>query len=227
MRARDDRYRRELRRNQLALRLIRHQVRSETIRLWTGLSQHRVRWLCRHYHDGSACAEVARHRGPPPTDVVRIMHNNRARAEAAVAAGICVLDQVVAVRPRGHSARTFPNVARGERLCNAYEHFRCVIPDAEISLEQSIRIASALAQGFELSLVRCVSCGGVLLRDCLGTPKERCPGCCVELRAEKKPNPGELLDKIDSPAIEAPDDLSASPQGGLFTQDADSPEAGE
>jgi hypothetical protein len=48
MRVSDDRYTRDRQRLDLALRLIRHEARTFTIRQWTGLSDDRIRklWIC-------------------------------------------------------------------------------------------------------------------------------------------------------------------------------------
>ena len=49
MRVSDDRYTRDRERFDLALRLIRHEARTFTIRQWTGLSDDRIRKLYRSY----------------------------------------------------------------------------------------------------------------------------------------------------------------------------------
>ena len=43
MRISDDRYSRERARMELALRFLRHEARTQTIRAWTGLSDDRIR----------------------------------------------------------------------------------------------------------------------------------------------------------------------------------------
>ncbi len=67
MRVSDDRYTRDRQRLDLALRLIRHEARTFTIRQFTGLSDDRIRKLYRSYvlHDGHAacCVIAASHRG--------------------------------------------------------------------------------------------------------------------------------------------------------------------
>src|SRR6202521_2437305 len=63
MRVSDDRYTRDRQKFDLALRLIRHEARTFTIRQWTGLSDDRIRKLYRSYvleHDSSV---VLRRRG--------------------------------------------------------------------------------------------------------------------------------------------------------------------
>src|ERR1700759_2503117 len=49
MRISDDRYTRDRERMDLALRLIRHEARTHTIRQWTGLSDDRIRKLYHSY----------------------------------------------------------------------------------------------------------------------------------------------------------------------------------
>ena len=64
MRISDDRYSRDRLRFDLALRFMRHEARTHTIRKWTGLTDDRIRKLYRSYlvHLPS---QVARHRGNP------------------------------------------------------------------------------------------------------------------------------------------------------------------
>ena len=67
MRISEDRYSRDLRRINLAQRLIRHEVRTQWICAWTGLSDDRVRNLFRSYDKSSG--RVQRHSGPSPTRI--------------------------------------------------------------------------------------------------------------------------------------------------------------
>ena len=68
MRISDDRYHRERLRMELALRFLRHEARTQTIRAWTGLSDDRIRKLYRSYL-GDARGELPRHRGKSPHQV--------------------------------------------------------------------------------------------------------------------------------------------------------------
>jgi hypothetical protein len=45
MRIHDDRYNRDRRRHEVALRFIQHEARTHTIRAWTGLTDDRIRKL--------------------------------------------------------------------------------------------------------------------------------------------------------------------------------------
>jgi hypothetical protein len=64
MRVSDDRYTRDRQRLDLALRLIRHEARTFTIRQWTGLSDDRIRKLYRSY-----CQHGAARRDAPSRQV--------------------------------------------------------------------------------------------------------------------------------------------------------------
>ena len=65
MRISDDRYHRERLRMELALRFLRYEARTQTIRAWTGLSDDRIRKLYRSYL-GEAQRLLPRHRGKSP-----------------------------------------------------------------------------------------------------------------------------------------------------------------
>ncbi|HEY5019533.1 MAG TPA: hypothetical protein VII17_00805, partial [Steroidobacteraceae bacterium] len=66
MRIHDDRYSRDRRRFEIALRFIQHEARTHTIRTWTGLTDDRIRKLYRTYvKDGQGVA-LTRHRGKSP-----------------------------------------------------------------------------------------------------------------------------------------------------------------
>ena len=66
MRVSDDRYTRDRQRLDLALRLIRHEARTFTIRQWTGLSDDRIRKLYRSYVMNQDVLIKLRHRGKSP-----------------------------------------------------------------------------------------------------------------------------------------------------------------
>jgi hypothetical protein len=50
MRISEDRYDRDRQRLELALRFLTHEARTQTIRVWTGLSDDRIRKLYKSYH---------------------------------------------------------------------------------------------------------------------------------------------------------------------------------
>ena len=96
MRISDDRYSRERSRMELALRFLRHEARTQTIRAWTGLSDDRIRKLYRSYMS-QARRQLPRHRGKSPHQVAYFTRSLRLQEETAVLASVLSLLGVVPV----------------------------------------------------------------------------------------------------------------------------------
>jgi Flagellar transcriptional activator (FlhC) len=177
MRVSDDRYSRDRQRIDVALRFIRHEARTHTIRAWTGLTDDRIRKLYRSYLCGSGEAVVARHRGKSPQQVSFFTRTTRVREESAVFASLCSLLGVVPSRQIADAARTLPGVARGELLCQAFEAYRALVMSPQISFEHAVFLVTALACGDELELAGCDDCGSLYVADRLALRGTRCPHC--------------------------------------------------
>jgi hypothetical protein len=177
MRVSDDRYSRDRQRIDVALRFIRHEARTHTIRAWTGLTDDRIRKLYRSYLCGSGEAVVARHRGKSPQQVSFFTRTTRVREESAVFASLCSLLGVVPSRQIADAARTLPGVARGELLCQAFEAYRALVMSPQISFEHAVFLVTALACGEELELAGCDDCGSLYVADRLALRGTRCPHC--------------------------------------------------
>ena len=123
MRISDDRYSRERTRMELALRFLRHEARTQTIRAWTGLSDDRIRKLYRSYMS-QARRQLPRHRGKSPHQIAYFTRSLRLQEEAALLASMLSLLGVVPAGPASTAgAAALPGVARGELLCQAFEAF--------------------------------------------------------------------------------------------------------
>ena len=122
MRITDDRYTRDRLRLDLALRLIRHEARTRTIRSWTGLTDDRIRKLYRSYVADAGRRDVRRHRGKSPRQSAFFMRNAGIRREAA---GLATLLCILGLLKR--ESRSVPGAVEqlrwGERFCEAYETF--------------------------------------------------------------------------------------------------------
>src|SRR2546429_5739132 len=94
MRISDDRYRRERWALELALRFLRHEARTQTIRAWTGLSDDRIRKLYRSYMS-HARRYLPRHRGKSPHQIAYFTRSLRMQDETAVLASVLPLRRVV------------------------------------------------------------------------------------------------------------------------------------
>jgi Flagellar transcriptional activator (FlhC) len=176
MRISDDRYSRERLSLDLALRFLRYEARTQTIRTWTGLSDDRIRNLYRSYVRRGG-QFVPRHRGKSPHQVAYFMRSHRVQWEAAQLASLLSLFGVVPAQPSADLAAALPTVARGERLCSAFEQFRSTIPTSQISFEHSVFLATALTRGDQLKLTGCRDCGGLLVTERLPARERRCLYC--------------------------------------------------
>src|ERR1700742_2015227 len=90
MRVSDDRYSRDRQKFDLAVRLIRHEARTQTIRTWTGLSDDRIRKLCRSYVSESD-QPISRPRGKSPQQSAFFSRSTKLKEEASLLASVCSL----------------------------------------------------------------------------------------------------------------------------------------
>jgi hypothetical protein len=176
MRISDDRYSRERLCLDLALRFLRHEARTQTIRTWTGLTDDRIRNLYRSYMSRGA-QFVPRHRGKSPHQVAYFMRSVRMQWETAQLASLLSLLSVVPSHPGPDMAIALPTVARGEKLCYAYELYQATIPAAQISFEHAVFLAVALTKGDQLRLGGCRDCGGLMVIERFPLRERRCQYC--------------------------------------------------
>ncbi|MBS0367387.1 MAG: hypothetical protein JSR67_16355 [Proteobacteria bacterium] len=188
MRICDDRYHRERLRMELALRFLRHEARTQTIRAWTGLSDDRIRKLYRSYLD-HARRYLPRHRGKSPHQVTYFSRSLRLQDETATLASVLSLLGVLpgpaaAGGTAVQSAPTpqacpdaAPALGRGELLCQAFEVYRALLPAAQISFEHAVFLASALTRADQLRLSDCERCGALMVTERLSLRRAQCHHC--------------------------------------------------
>jgi hypothetical protein len=184
MRISDDRYHRERLRMELALRFLRHEARTQTIRAWTGLTDDRIRKLYRSYL-GDVRREMPRHRGKSPHQIAYFTRSLRLQEETAVLASVLSLLGVVpATAPAAPATAAAADAAlrgltRGELLCQAFEVFRLLLPAAQISFEHAVFLATALARGDQLRLGPCSDCGALMVTERFPVRVARCHHCAA------------------------------------------------
>ena len=184
MRVSDHRYSRDRLRLDLALRFIRHEARTRTIRAWTGLTDDRIRKLYRSYFAHPA-RTVARPRGKSPQQAAFFTRSPRLQQETAFLASLCSLLGALpqareAPRPAVRTGEVEPAVALGERVCQAFEVYRMIVPAARISFEHLILLLAALKRGDELKLTACCGCGALLVVERLAGRDTRCLDCTAQ-----------------------------------------------
>jgi hypothetical protein len=174
----DDRYTRDRQRLDLALRLIRHEARTFTIRQWTGLSDDRIRKLYRSYVMQDDASTVLRHRGKSPRQAAFFFRNPEVSFHAAQLASLFVMYGLVgAANGVLESRYRVGSLESGTLLCQAFETYLELHTPASISFEHAWFLLLALARRDEIAISCCDSCGGVVLRDLLARHEPACAAC--------------------------------------------------
>ncbi len=179
MRVTDHRYTRDLLRFDLALRMIRHEARTCTIRLCTGLTDDRIRKLYKTYVKTSPEESgVRRKRGKSPRQVAFFTRNASAHLEASLLAGIFAtvgLLELCRSTPAAHRSLEF-----GDRFCDAFETYQYLWHSSQLSFEHAWFLLFALGLGEELKVERCPVCNGAFVRDAYIIAPDCCPLCRIK-----------------------------------------------
>jgi hypothetical protein len=176
MRISDNRYNRDRFRLDLALRFIRHEARTQTIRAWTGLSDDRIRKLYRSYLHEPGFA-VSRPRGKSPQQCTYFTRSPRLKDESSFLASVCSLLGVLPQAGMQVNQKALANLTRGELLCQAFEVYHDLVEDPHISFEHLVFLVSALAEGEELVLASCEDCGVLTVADRFSFQPQHCLHC--------------------------------------------------
>lgn len=181
---------RDLRRRQLAQRLVAHRARTQTIFLLTGLSRHQLATLRQRWN----VTNEMRHRGPPPTSFAVFRSTVRVRAEAAA---LAVLWRVLEnLGTANSSANGKPDtVELGERLCEVFEAYLACFPKAELDLEHLLLLTRGLEESDAIALSKCSKCEAVVVADLLSVRRRLCSHC---QRAMDTVSPGQGSSDDDS-----------------------------
>jgi hypothetical protein len=105
------------------------------------------------------------------------------RSEASVIALFCRLHGAVPTERIVEAARFYPNLERGERLCDVYEAYRTYFPESEVNFELIVLLAIGLAEPNSLDLRRCSTCPSAVVIDLLSVKNRNCSQCA---RTEEK-----------------------------------------
>lgn len=177
MRATDDRYRGERDRFELAMRMIRHEARTGTIRYWTGLSDDRIRKLYTSYFKFVDNA-IRRRRGRSPTQIGPLVRTQERALESGVFANLLLSNGLLSDdKPPGPELKH--NIDLGHRFCECFETHRYLISDATLTFEWGWNLLLSIRRGDELGIVRCESCSICHVVDLLALPRAPCPSCAL------------------------------------------------
>ncbi len=191
MRATDDRYRAEKAKFELAMRMIKHEARTGTIRYWTGLNDDRIRKLYTTYFKFGE-EPVKRRRGRSPTRVAPLVRTPLKALESGVFANLLLANGLFAAdTPPGPALKG--NIELGHRFCECYETYELLVPRAGLSFEWGWNLLLSIRRGDELGIARCEACSICYVFDLLSLPRSACPACLL-LQA------GPLLEPAAVPA---------------------------
>ena len=189
MRVTDDRYANERSQFELALRMIRHEARTRTIRECTGLSDDRIRKLYGTYFRGGATPNVRRHRGKSPRQVGRFVKNSRNQLQSTTlislfcASLLIRIDENRMVRP----CWPRPDVDYGHRVCRAFETYRLVHPDPCLTFEWAWSLLQTISFNDELFLSQCANCQAIYVQDSYALDHKVCPSCEIFRNQKRRP----------------------------------------
>jgi Flagellar transcriptional activator (FlhC) len=175
----DPRYERHIRRYDLARRMIGYEARTMTVSAWTGLTKYQIQRFFREYEGIGA---NTRHRGVPPSQASLFCRTLELECESSALAAVEIQMEVVPTETVLHLGESFVTLARGERLLDAFDLYRSLVPDARFSLEHALLLAKELAVGTTIALSHCGSCGGVMIVDILGRSQTDCAFCRMSRR---------------------------------------------
>jgi hypothetical protein len=163
---------RDMRRRQLAHRLVIRKARTKTILHLTGLSRHQMATLRQRWRIG----DEMRHRGPSPTLSV-LLSTSRVRAQAAALAIFWKVLQRYE-NPKGFGSEApVPVIQLGERLCDVFDWYLACFPETELELEHLIVLARGLEDPNSIALTRCSNCNAAMLIDRLAVQRRLCSHC--------------------------------------------------
>jgi len=182
MRLTDDRYSGERSQFELALRMIRHEARTRTIRECTGLSDDRIRKLYSTYFRNGGDTKVKRRRGKSPRQVTRYVKNPSNQQQATTLVALFAAGLLVRIDDNDHVHPCWPrpDVEFGHRLCRAYETYLLLHENVELSFEWAWNLLHCISMNDELYLAVCHGCEARYVQDSYALDQKTCPSCATE-----------------------------------------------
>jgi len=182
MRFTDDRYSYERRCLDVAMRMIRYEARTYTVKKCTGLSDDRVRKLYKSYiANERSNAAIKRRRGKSPREIQCVLQNAQTQLQASLLASALVAIGLLDSSATNSARRD--SVQLGEQLCNAYEVYVELLSDQPLSFEHAWFLLHALIDGSDLYLRPCNHCGGMSVQDRYSLRLRICAWCGTKQRS--------------------------------------------
>lgn len=168
----DDADERDVRRRQLAKRLLQHQARTNLIYRFAGYTRYRLTSL----RNRLGVPEDVRSRGPSPTSFAALFRSSD-KAEASCAAILSKLFGAVPSTRRQGATHLQSELELGELTCETLEAFQACFPWARMNFDQLVLITKGLAKSETIKLEYCSQCNAATLIDVLAKSSKLCSFC--------------------------------------------------
>jgi hypothetical protein len=172
----DDPGDRDLRRLELARRLVGHEARTQHVLSLTGYTKRQFDYLRQRW----GVEEDSRPRGQTYISFTRFFTSARLRTEAAVAGAMFRMFRSAAAKSPRRAPSRF-NL--GELLCEVYEGLHASFPGSIIKFDQLHLLASGILKGEAIGLGNC-GCGATILVDLLLASRRRICWACQRKRRD-------------------------------------------
>jgi len=179
MRFTDDRYSGERSQFELALRMIRHEARTRTIRECTGLSDDRIRKLYSTYFQNGGMTDIKRRRGKSPRQITRFVKNSQNQIQATTLVALFSASLLVRIDQDDHVHPCWPrpDVEFGHRLCRAYETYLLLHQQPQLNFEWAWNLLQCISHNDELYMACCKRCSARYVQDAYALDSGICPAC--------------------------------------------------
>ena len=188
MRLTDDRYAWEQSQFELALRMIRHEARTRTIRECTGLSDDRIRKLYTTYFRDTGSTQVRRRRGKSPRQVNRFVKNPENQLQATILVTLFYVGLLLRIDSENRISACWPrpDVEFGHRACRAFETYLLLCDAPALSFEWAWNLLHNISCNDELYLAACAGCQSSYVQDAYAIDRKICPACEIESRPPRR-----------------------------------------
>ncbi len=189
MRLTDDRYAAERSQFELALRMIRHEARTGTIRDCTGLSDDRIRKLYATYFRDTGISDVRRRRGKSPRQIALFVKNATYQLQATTLIALFCAGLLLRVDDdnKVHACWPRPDVEFGHRVCRAFETYLLLHDEPLLNFEWAWNLLQSITCNDELSLAVCSACRARYVQDAYALDLKTCPACEIEAHHLRRP----------------------------------------
>jgi hypothetical protein len=169
----DDPFSRDLKRIEIARRMVCHQARTQTITQYTNITRNRLAALRRRW----CVSPEMRRRGPPPRSIATFLRTPRARSEAAAIASLCIAFDALPIPSTAGTKAARPPLVLADRLCETYEAYLACVPESKIEFEELLLLAHELSTGDTVRFGLCKGCKSAVLILTYEPTRRNCSHC--------------------------------------------------